>query len=92
MTAQLATRSIPARLVLRAAAGLALGYISCRSSSSPGWPSSATRFDNAKLPDVIAKRVAFTKDGQAKLLTPNYDYIAKNDAALKEWWDKTFKG
>ena len=27
MTAQLATRSIPARLVLRAAAGLALGYI-----------------------------------------------------------------
>jgi putative spermidine/putrescine transport system substrate-binding protein len=48
--------------------------------------------DNAKLPDAIAKRVAFTKDEQAKLLTPNYDYIAKNGAALKEWWDKTFKG
>jgi putative spermidine/putrescine transport system substrate-binding protein len=48
--------------------------------------------DNAKLPDAIAKRVAFTKEEQAKLVTPNYEYIAKNDAALKEWWDKVFKG
>jgi putative spermidine/putrescine transport system substrate-binding protein len=46
---------------------------------------------NAKVPDAIAKRVGFTKDEQTRLLTPNYDYIAKNDSQLKEWWDKIFK-
>jgi putative spermidine/putrescine transport system substrate-binding protein len=47
--------------------------------------------DNAKMPEAIARRVGFTKEEQAKLITPNYDYIAKNDAAYKEWWDKVFK-
>lgn len=46
---------------------------------------------NAKVPDAIAKRVGFTKDEQARLITPNYDYLAKNDSQLKEWWDKVFK-
>jgi putative spermidine/putrescine transport system substrate-binding protein len=46
---------------------------------------------NAKVPDAVAKRVGFTKDEQTRLLTPNYDYIAKNDSQLKEWWDKIFK-
>jgi len=32
-----------------------------------------------------------TPDEQARLLAPNYDYIAKNDSQLKEWWDKIFK-
>jgi len=26
------------------------------------------------------------------LIDLDYGYLAKNDAALKEWWDKTFKG
>lgn len=46
---------------------------------------------NAKVPDAVAKRIGFTKDEQARLLAPNYDYIAKNDSQLKEWWDKIFK-
>jgi putative spermidine/putrescine transport system substrate-binding protein len=47
--------------------------------------------DHAKLPEAIGKRVGFTKDEQAKLITPNYEYIAKVDAQFKEWWDKVFK-
>jgi putative spermidine/putrescine transport system substrate-binding protein len=47
--------------------------------------------DNAKMPDAIARRVGFTKEEQGKLITPSYDYIAKNDATYKEWWDKVFK-
>src|SRR5262245_48121234 len=46
---------------------------------------------NAKVPDPIAKRVGFTTEEQARLITPNYDYLAKNDGQLKEWWDKVFK-
>jgi putative spermidine/putrescine transport system substrate-binding protein len=46
---------------------------------------------NAKVPDAVAKRVGFTKDEQSRLITPNYDYLAKNDSQLKEWWDKIFK-
>jgi putative spermidine/putrescine transport system substrate-binding protein len=47
--------------------------------------------DNAKPPEAIGKRVGFTKEEQARLITPNYDYIAKVDAQFKEWWDKIFK-
>jgi len=46
---------------------------------------------NAKVPDAVAKRIGFTKEEQARLLSPNYDYLAKNDSQLKEWWDKIFK-
>ena len=46
---------------------------------------------NAKVPDAVAKRIGFTNEEQARLLAPNYDYIAKNDSQLKEWWDKIFK-
>jgi len=46
---------------------------------------------NAKVPEAIAKRVGFTKEEQARLITPNYDYLAKTDSQLKEWWDKVFK-
>jgi putative spermidine/putrescine transport system substrate-binding protein len=47
--------------------------------------------DNAKPPEAVAKRVGFSKEEQAKLITPNYEYIAKVDAQFKEWWDKVFK-
>jgi putative spermidine/putrescine transport system substrate-binding protein len=46
---------------------------------------------NAKVPDAVAKRIGFTKEEQARLVSPNYDYLAKNDSQLKEWWDKIFK-
>jgi putative spermidine/putrescine transport system substrate-binding protein len=46
---------------------------------------------NARVPDAIAARVGFTTDEQTRLITPNYDYLAKNDSQLKEWWDKVFK-
>ena len=48
-------------------------------------------FTNAKVPDAVAKRVGFTKEEQARLVSPNYDYLAKNDSQLKEWWVKIFK-
>ncbi len=46
---------------------------------------------NAKMPEAVAKRVGFTKEEQGKLITPNYEYIAKVDSQIKEWWDKVFK-
>jgi putative spermidine/putrescine transport system substrate-binding protein len=46
---------------------------------------------NVKVPEAIGKRVGFTREEQSRLITPNYDYIAKNDSQLKEWWDKVFK-
>ena len=46
---------------------------------------------NAKLPDDLAKEIGFTEAEQAKFNTPDYDYIAKNNAQLLEWWNKSFK-
>ena len=31
-------------------------------------------------------------DEQKRLVDLDYGYMAKNDAAFKEWWDKSFKG
>ena len=39
----------------------------------------------------LQKRIGFTADEQKRMKDLNYDYLAKNDAALKEWWDKVFK-
>jgi putative spermidine/putrescine transport system substrate-binding protein len=39
----------------------------------------------------LQKRIGFTPEEQARLIDLDYGYIAKNDAALKEWWDKVFK-
>lgn len=47
---------------------------------------------NAKLPDDLAKEIGFTEAEQEKFNIPNYDYIAKNNASLLEWWNKSFKG
>lgn len=46
---------------------------------------------NARMPEAVAKRVGFTKEEQGKLITPSYEYIAKVDSQIKEWWDKVFK-
>jgi putative spermidine/putrescine transport system substrate-binding protein len=47
---------------------------------------------NAKVPDKTQKRIGFTPEEQKRLKDLDYAYLAKNDAALKEWWDKVFKG
>jgi len=46
---------------------------------------------NALVAPDLQKRIGFTPEEQARLIDLDYGYIAKNDAALKEWWDKVFK-
>jgi putative spermidine/putrescine transport system substrate-binding protein len=48
--------------------------------------------DDVEMTSAMAKRVGFSADEQAHLLVQDFDYLAKNDAQLKEWWDKEFKG
>jgi putative spermidine/putrescine transport system substrate-binding protein len=47
---------------------------------------------NAKIPPETERRIGFNADERKRLIDLDYGYLAKNDAALKEWWDKTFKG
>ena len=47
---------------------------------------------NAKVAPDLQARIGFTADEQKRLVDVDYGYIAQNDAALKEWWDKVFKG
>ncbi|HEY8566141.1 MAG TPA: extracellular solute-binding protein [Beijerinckiaceae bacterium] len=46
---------------------------------------------NAAIASDLQKRIGFTEEEQKRLLDLDYGYIAKNDQALKEWWDKVFK-
>jgi putative spermidine/putrescine transport system substrate-binding protein len=47
---------------------------------------------NAKVADDLRKRIGFTDEEQKRLIDLDYGYMAKNDSAFKEWWDKSFKG
>ena len=47
---------------------------------------------NAKVPAKTQERIGFTAEEQKRLVDLDYGYLAKNDSALKEWWDKEFKG
>jgi len=47
---------------------------------------------NAKIPAETEKRIGFTADERKRLIDLDYGYLAKNDSAFKEWWDKSFKG
>jgi putative spermidine/putrescine transport system substrate-binding protein len=47
---------------------------------------------NAKISAETQGRIGFTAEEQQRLKDLDYGYIAKNDGALKEWWDKSFKG
>jgi putative spermidine/putrescine transport system substrate-binding protein len=47
---------------------------------------------NAKVSDDLRKRIGFTDEEQKRLVDLDYAYMAKNDSAFKEWWDKSFKG
>jgi putative spermidine/putrescine transport system substrate-binding protein len=47
--------------------------------------------NNAQVAADLNKRIGFTPEEQKRLVDLDYGYIAKNDAAMKEWWDKVFK-
>jgi putative spermidine/putrescine transport system substrate-binding protein len=46
---------------------------------------------NAAVAPDLQKRIGFTKEEESRLVDLDYAYLAKNDAAMKEWWDKVFK-
>lgn len=39
----------------------------------------------------LQKRIGFTAEEEKKLRDLDYGFLAKNDSAMKEWWDKVFK-
>ncbi len=39
----------------------------------------------------LQKRIGFTPEEEKKLRDLDYAFLAKNDSAMKEWWDKVFK-
>jgi putative spermidine/putrescine transport system substrate-binding protein len=46
---------------------------------------------NAQVPPDLQKRIGFT-DAEKKLLVDlDYGYMAKNDTAFQDWWNKSFK-
>ncbi|MFI4988591.1 MAG: PotD/PotF family extracellular solute-binding protein, partial [Alphaproteobacteria bacterium] len=45
--------------------------------------------DNVQLPPDLEARVGFPPG--TKIMTEDYDYIAKNDSQFQEWWNKEFK-
>jgi putative spermidine/putrescine transport system substrate-binding protein len=47
---------------------------------------------NAVLPPDLARQISLTPEQQAKLRTPDYAYIAQNQGALIDWWNREFKG
>ena len=46
---------------------------------------------NAVVAPDLQKRIGFTPDEMKRLRDLDYGYLAKNDAMIKEWWDKVFK-
>jgi putative spermidine/putrescine transport system substrate-binding protein len=46
---------------------------------------------NAVVAPDLMKRIGFTEAENKKMRDLDYDFLAKNDAAMKEWWDKVFK-
>ena len=47
---------------------------------------------NAKVPDDVQKRIGFTDEEKKRLVDLDYSYMAKNDTAFQDWWNKSFKG
>ncbi|MEZ5823881.1 MAG: extracellular solute-binding protein [Geminicoccaceae bacterium] len=47
---------------------------------------------NASVPADLNERIGFTPEERDALVNLDYAYMMENDVALKEWWDKEFKG
>ncbi|MDI1284655.1 MAG: extracellular solute-binding protein [Reyranella sp.] len=46
---------------------------------------------DAKVPADLQKRIGFTPEEQKRLVDLDYAYMAKNDSAFQDWWNKSFK-
>jgi putative spermidine/putrescine transport system substrate-binding protein len=46
---------------------------------------------NALVAQDLNGRIGFSSDEIKKLIDLDYDYMTKNDVALKDWWDKELK-
>lgn len=47
---------------------------------------------DAEVPPELNERIGFTPEEVENLADLDYGYMTENDVALKEWWDKEFKG
>ncbi|MFI4999915.1 MAG: extracellular solute-binding protein [Reyranellales bacterium] len=47
---------------------------------------------DAKVPPDLQKRIGFTDEEKKRLVDLDYGYMAKNDTAFQDWWNKSFKG
>jgi putative spermidine/putrescine transport system substrate-binding protein len=47
---------------------------------------------NAKVAPDLVERIGFSPEDVKKLVGLDYQYMTDNDLALKDWWDKSFKG
>jgi putative spermidine/putrescine transport system substrate-binding protein len=47
--------------------------------------------DNAKVPADLHERIAYSEEAQKTFMVQDYEYLAKNDAQLQDWWNKVFK-
>jgi putative spermidine/putrescine transport system substrate-binding protein len=47
---------------------------------------------NANVPPDVQKRIGFTDEEKKRLVDLDYGYMAKNDSAFQDWWNKSFKG
>ena len=47
---------------------------------------------NATVPPEVQKRIGFTDEEKKRLVDLDYAYLAKNDSAFQDWWNKSFKG
>ena len=50
------------------------------------------RHDHPRWSQATEQRIGFNAEEKRRLVDLDYNYFARNDAALKEWWDKSFKG
>ena len=46
---------------------------------------------NATVAADLKKRIGFTLEEEKRLIDLDYAFLAKNDSAMKEWWDNVFK-
>jgi len=48
--------------------------------------------NNAPLTPDLEQKLTFTPEEQKRFIVPDYDYIAKNNNALREWWQRDVLG
>jgi putative spermidine/putrescine transport system substrate-binding protein len=46
---------------------------------------------SVELPAALQSRIALSEAERANLLVPDYEYLARADAGLRDWWERVFK-